>query len=527
MRPVTITNEMRGEGLAQWETQEYSIKDPPFQAVGDGVTDDTAAIQKALNYLNLIGGGLLFFPRGTYIVSSDLNCAAFTSPIHIVAYEATLQRAATVNQYDMIQPGSNCLIEGLTLQGYVDSGSDHTDVVPQNSFGFRFNTGVSNVTLYRCTVNNIPFDGYFIEDCERIVLQECNGGLTSECYRNTVAVAPSNGETVENVTILGGKFNKAKLRPAIDLEPSGSGEMGLVWIGGGVHCTGVIDILATESTVVLDGVIIDGASYYLNGYVYKQLDLANVKFLNGAYIKNLGGQDQGGTPTGAASFVSESMLRLGNVEGLALDPGENLLTSSYNSIDGWTYNSGGGGASTITPNVPIGPHGGGYDIDTNNKSGYYTQIVTGIEGDAYYSLGSFCERIVGTFGTVIVQELDALSALLTYRVFVGGDNRQWNTIIRTHTDTTQFKIAWGVHTTSGAHQSKFNSIYLIKGLIDHWLPNPREKEAPTWSAAPTSGTWIQGDRVLDRTPSASGNIGWVCTAGGTPGTWKSYGSISA
>lgn len=41
-----------------------SVKD--FGAVGDGVTDDSAAIQKALNYANSIGGGVVFFPAGTY-----------------------------------------------------------------------------------------------------------------------------------------------------------------------------------------------------------------------------------------------------------------------------------------------------------------------------------------------------------------------------------------------------------------------------------------------------------------------------
>jgi hypothetical protein len=47
------------------------------------------------------------------------------------------------------------------------------------------------------------------------------------------------------------------------------------------------------------------------------------------------------------------------------------------------------------------------------------------------------------------------------------------------------------------------------------------------SAAPTVGTWKVGDIVYDTTPSASGNIGWVCVTAGSPGTWKSFGTISA
>lgn len=51
----------------------------------------------------------------------------------------------------------------------------------------------------------------------------------------------------------------------------------------------------------------------------------------------------------------------------------------------------------------------------------------------------------------------------------------------------------------------------------------------SWSmaAAPTTGDWVRGDIVFATNPSASGFIGWVCTASGTPGTWKTWGVISA
>lgn len=46
------------------------------------------------------------------------------------------------------------------------------------------------------------------------------------------------------------------------------------------------------------------------------------------------------------------------------------------------------------------------------------------------------------------------------------------------------------------------------------------------TAAPTSGAWAQGDSVKNSAPSELGVAGnkyviegWLCTAGGTPGTW--------
>lgn len=42
------------------------ITDPPFNAKGDGVTDDTAAIQAAINFVAAKGGGTVIIPAGTF-----------------------------------------------------------------------------------------------------------------------------------------------------------------------------------------------------------------------------------------------------------------------------------------------------------------------------------------------------------------------------------------------------------------------------------------------------------------------------
>lgn len=42
-------------------------------AVGDGVMDDTAAIQATIDAAYAAGGGVVYFPSGTYIVSGVLR----------------------------------------------------------------------------------------------------------------------------------------------------------------------------------------------------------------------------------------------------------------------------------------------------------------------------------------------------------------------------------------------------------------------------------------------------------------------
>ncbi|WP_407155167.1 glycosyl hydrolase family 28-related protein [Bradyrhizobium sp. STM 3557] len=66
------TNQMQGNtyfGGAPW----FDVKSPAHScaaAIGNGAADDTSAIQCHINYLNsTYGGGFVFFPPGTYLVS--------------------------------------------------------------------------------------------------------------------------------------------------------------------------------------------------------------------------------------------------------------------------------------------------------------------------------------------------------------------------------------------------------------------------------------------------------------------------
>jgi len=46
-------------------------------------------------------------------------------------------------------------------------------------------------------------------------------------------------------------------------------------------------------------------------------------------------------------------------------------------------------------------------------------------------------------------------------------------------------------------------------------------------ASPTDGTWHVGDIVLNNRVQPSGFVGWICVGGGTPGTWAQFGAIGA
>ncbi len=46
------------------------------------------------------------------------------------------------------------------------------------------------------------------------------------------------------------------------------------------------------------------------------------------------------------------------------------------------------------------------------------------------------------------------------------------------------------------------------------------------TAAPVANTWRRGDIVWNSTPASGAPPGWVCTTGGTPGTWKAMANLA-
>ena len=55
-----------------------NVRSPPYNATGDGMTDDTNAFQRALEDVGNQGGGIVFAPEGNYLIASQLTIPAAT-----------------------------------------------------------------------------------------------------------------------------------------------------------------------------------------------------------------------------------------------------------------------------------------------------------------------------------------------------------------------------------------------------------------------------------------------------------------
>lgn len=65
-------------------------------------------------------------------------------------------------------------------------------------------------------------------------------------------------------------------------------------------------------------------------------------------------------------------------------------------------------------------------------------------------------------------------------------------------------------------------------LIGNTFTGPTVGKAPSFvydAALPATGNWKQGDIVYNTNPQPGAFVGWICTTGGSPGTWKAFGAI--
>jgi len=172
-----------------------SVKD--YGAVGDGVTDDTAAIQAAWDAIKS-GNGTLFFPRGTYRCDSALNFTVnYYSGNHfhaIVGDCATIDFSNTaLTTGNMITFGSGLglfeeksrfAMQGLSLIGPSLGSITPTSTPPHTLVGIFFNYAI-NLTLQNITVFNF-YVGYKADFCFPISAISI---LSDNCYVGLQLVA--------------------------------------------------------------------------------------------------------------------------------------------------------------------------------------------------------------------------------------------------------------------------------------------------------------------------------------------------
>jgi hypothetical protein len=98
---------------AQFAKRGIDVTSAPYNAKGDGVTDDSAAIQAAINAAGATGG-IVYFPPGTYLLGTALSLTVSIKPIEFIGVgwsydngQATRIKVSTAINAFTISNGSN------------------------------------------------------------------------------------------------------------------------------------------------------------------------------------------------------------------------------------------------------------------------------------------------------------------------------------------------------------------------------------------------------------------------------------
>ena len=176
--------------------ETVSVKD--FGAVGDGVTNDTVAIQAALSYLNGIGGGTLFIPDATYRVTASLigsDNTTITGSRQAVLFFDTLDFGSTYQGGIVFNSGAvatyvsprsytlsgplyeNCWVIGITLRSNGAYGNAHNP----DHMGVRI-MSCKNSGVCDCDVSG--FDGEALSFYEVGEFNEFVNNYVHDCAHN-------------------------------------------------------------------------------------------------------------------------------------------------------------------------------------------------------------------------------------------------------------------------------------------------------------------------------------------------------
>lgn len=177
--PPVYTEAVTADDLDTKGRPFYSVKG--FGATGDGSTDDTSAINSAISQVKSDGGGYLYFPPGTYRITSAISTIDFDNVTiggirgaSIIELEDTdLDVTGGFPMLDIAGSSGDLLkgvvVENLTLDyrksahsGTASSGNDIIDGQYLDSAVFR------NIDLL-----NSSYDGIDLDDCQDTTIAFC------------------------------------------------------------------------------------------------------------------------------------------------------------------------------------------------------------------------------------------------------------------------------------------------------------------------------------------------------------------
>lgn len=502
-----------------------------FGATGDGMTDDSAAINAAITNMSLSGssqGYGLYFPPGTYRLSAPIDIVRQVYMYSDGTSGLTILKP-DVGVTAIVVHTANDATSGVTGQSMPSSNPDGGS--GSDSIIERIRIDGTQAPVWQASTTT-SIGSYVMSTTGSQYIMKCTGisgdGKTGSAPPNwSVTQAPNAvGTTISdhNVTwtyeIQTGIWARARcyLR-FVDIGGiSGDGIQFMADTNNSppTNCNGSS---FDQLNVGIDGSYINGNAVYIyggdtNACKFSGLNANGYKLWGiweSSFLGNMHSGHEVASATGIGPYLADSI------------DANNVFISCY-------AEQGAGKSKFVKPSyVWGGILGDGVTSDTNAIVFNQGVLTTGITMNYKQTTPGTnnLEMEIGALnGSGILEMYDGAS-IGSYYLQYGGSTGWW---------------AMNYANGAGLDAFAFSTSSVTRGYALFWTPNGTfiGKNAGSMgvfvnsdSAAPGSGTYAVGDRILNNNPSELGSggskytiTGWICTVAGTPGTWLEMRSLT-
>jgi len=530
--------------------ERVSVKD--FGAVGDGVADDSGAVQLAINEIAARGRGVVEFPSGsTYYLNAQINLC---DNLILWGYGAKLKLGSAwkglnkplfknFSGTEFTAPGSRLASQNIAFLGFEvdgqDSGVNGSTVADANMHGvilccggWTANTGVDGLVVKDCHMYSFAGAGVMVWKSSTVAVSD-NRFLNFFANTSLSIGSCIDFHEVQKAVISDNQINHTAL--------------GLSWHGMVVldWDAGSSDITITGNVITNmnggDGISCEGnstdnlARAVISGNVIKSclgqgvgVDRCVSAIVSDNIIESVGGPAILFTATEELVAVGNKITTTG-LGGIMSASGVTRANIADNIISGVTYydaNYRGEGVSVadvglgaanqinITGNIIKDTAGAGVYavcrnpvVEANNIYNAGTSMLLG----ATLRAGILCTDFGVVSNNLIVSAGNTHYAVSSGASdFPGIDNNR----IRGTFLTAYYYI--GYRQTGIAHA-------ISVSIEDARYDTTSNIFTGRYNGTP-AGYWYRGDTMYATQPSSAGYIGSVVTA--TPSTWKTFGLIS-
>lgn len=558
------------------EGAQYNVLD--YGAVADGVTDDGAAIQAAVDAAFAAGGGTVYAPAGTYLLASYTSAPYYTvkarsnvsvvgdgpttifkianglvTPAEGVAFLYNHTEALdnirysnfTVNWNGQNNPNYNTLGSNTCRLGGAGGVSNwHIDNVrflnPGGHHNIFIGGGGTNNSVTNCIFKNagravagntlITDHSSIYTNCNQLVI--ANNMFTCDNLNDTVATAIElHGSEVlcQGNSVVG---------YAVGIIVGASENT-----GNNFHYNVANNVL----TNVIDGIrIVASNADYNDFYIVEG---------NEVYCRASPSRNSVGIGTINSSSAMSGQLKISNNivmmkdspelarvhAGIALTDWANVTVVDNNIVnwaaEGFYYENVSGLANFIdlTSNYITGC---GYTSNTPNKRSIVINAGAGGDIQAVFLYNNVINTATPYGGTVAVNGVVFNSNPYKRIEIIGNDitSQSGFPIVKGLVEPTNVCLVKhaGIENPIDAQvKATFGSQWSSMDSTRQWYASEATNNGNSnvWQSiehgptAPTTGTHYRGDVCINSEPAIGQPVGWTCTANGTPGTWVAQANL--